>query len=289
MSEVPRNDRRRRRSRRRRKLLGLVLGLLAALTGCGGESYNPFGTFENGQPVQVTGVVHFPATAQGDFLPGRLIAELALPHTELALQNLRDTVIPGANIIFNSETPEVVRFDLPPGMSLAEGAARLEPSGMFASAAPEYLSMGSSAATVRSTAPGTMLKDSPLVATLVAEDLDMLRQVQGRQVVRVTARTRENAGEFLPTDLLMAEGVEALQPYALELTGHVTLIGSGSQCLLLNLSDGRRIELTGTQALLMHQNHGVDRGYTIRGADLGQTTTACSGGPVMMVLEYTAL
>jgi hypothetical protein len=288
MSAAPLSDPIRRRSRRRRKLLGLVLGLLAALTGCG-EEFDPLRTYEDGATVQVTGVVHFPATTQGDFLPGRLIGHLNIPLTELGVENLRDSVLPGSNVIFNSETPNLVRFDLPAGMSLAEGAARLQPTGMFSSAAPEYLEVGSSAATLRTSSPGTLLKDAPLVATLAAEDLNMLREVQGSQVVRITARTRESDGVFTPTDVLLAEAVEVLQPYALELTGHATLVGSSNDCLLLNLTDGRRVELTGVQALLLHQNHGVGRDFLIRGADLGMTTASCSGGPVLMVLEYEAL
>ena len=289
MSTMSRKTPSQRRSRRRKHLLGAILGVLAGLTGCG-QAYDPFQTYDDGAQVQAVGVVHFQATTDGDFLPGRLVGELTGTLSEAGVENVRDSALPGSNVIFNSETPSVVRFDLPVGMSLAEGAARLETTGLFSSASPEFLSGTNSApATLRSSAPGAMLKDQPVVATLVAEDLDMLRQVQGSQVVRVTARTRESLGEFAPGDVLLAEGVEALMPYALQLTGHVTLVGSNNDCLLLNLSDGRRIELTGTQAILLAQNSGVDKGYTIRGADLGLSTSACSGGPQMMVLEFTVV
>lgn len=285
MSTPPRPDRSRRRSRNRKLLLGALLGLLAGLAGCG-ETYDPLKDFDDGAQVEVTGVVHFPATTQGDFLPGRLVAKLSVPLNEVGLESLRDRTLPGANVILSSEDPQTVRFDLPLGMSLAAAAARLEPTGAFSTASPEYLSASSSSATLRSTSPGVLLKDSPLVATLVAEDLSDLREVQGAQVVKIRARTREDQGDFTPTDLLKVDAVEVLAPYSLQLTGHVTLEGDGKDCLLLHMTDGRRIELTGSQAIRLTQTYGVDRGYTIRAADLGMTTSSCSGGPVIFVQSF---
>lgn len=286
MSAPPRS--RPTRSRLRRRLATLLALSWWALQGCTPQT-DPLRDYADGAEVELEGVLRFPATAQGDFVPGRLLGRLEGGGiTSAQLRELRETLLPGVTIQLGPDDSDELAMVLPPGMSLGEAASRVQPAGIFTNVYPDYSAAGSTALTLRKVDESRPLGEAEVVATLVAENLERYRHYSGNRIVTVRAKTRDPDGDFTPEDPLLIVDVVAGAGFAVQLTGTPAVREDSGRCMTFETSDHGTFELVGAQTVALASAGLVGREVVVRGRDLGLSSTSCSGGPQLMLETFEA-